>query len=80
MQKLFNNVHRDGQKIFSYVTHVANIEGENLVLKGKYSLTTSKQMGKVAQLLGLTIISSDERPDFYQFHFGVEVIKANEFK
>lgn len=73
MKKLFNNVHRDGNDIYSYVTKVAVIEGNNLVMLGTFSQTTSKQMTKVAELYGLKVVKSKERPDFEMLHYGANV-------
>jgi len=64
MKKLFNNVFLDGNKVISYVTHVATIDKGRLVLNGYYSQSTSRQMSKVAQLLDLLIVHSVERPEF----------------
>lgn len=73
MEKLFNNVHRDGNDIYSYVTKVAVIDGDKLVMLGTFTRTTSKQMGKVAQLYGLTIVKSKERPEFEMLYWGANV-------
>lgn len=73
MEKLFNNVHRDGNDIYSYVTKVAVIDGDKLVMLGTFTQTTGRQMSKVAELYGLTIVKSKEHPEFEMLHFGVNV-------
>jgi hypothetical protein len=75
MKKLFNNVFLDGNKVISYVTHVATIDKGRLVLHGIYSQSTSRQMSKVAQLLDLLIVRSAERPDFDKLPVGIQLGK-----
>jgi len=75
MKKLFNNVFLDGNKVISYVTHVATIDKGRLVLHGIYSQSTSRQMSKVAQLLDLLIVRSAERPDFEMLPIGIQLGK-----
>ena len=75
MKKLFNNVFLDGNKVISYVTHVATIDKGRLVLHGIYSQSTSRQMSKVAQLLDLLIVRSVERPEFEKLPVGIQLSK-----
>ena len=75
MKKLFNNVFLDGNKVISYVTHVATIDKGRLVLNGIYSQSTSRQMSKVAQLLDLLIVRSVGRPDFEMLPIGIQIKK-----
>jgi hypothetical protein len=75
MKKLFNNVFLDGNKVISYVTHVATIDKGRLVLNGIYSQSTSRQMSKVAQLLDLLIVRSVGRPDFEMLPIGTNIKK-----
>jgi hypothetical protein len=75
MKKLFNNVFLDGNKVISYVTHVATIDKGRLVLHGIYSQSTSRQMSKVAQLLDLLIVRSAERPEFEMLPVGIQLGK-----
>lgn len=75
MIKLFNNVFVDGNKVISYVTHVATIDKGRLVLHGIYSQSTSRQMSKVAQLLDLLIVRSKERPEFDKLPIGINIKK-----
>jgi hypothetical protein len=47
----------DGEKLWSYKTHVATFDvGRGLVEHGKWSATTSRHVRKVAKELGLTLI------------------------
>jgi hypothetical protein len=75
MKKLFNNVFLDGNKVISYVTHVATIDKGRLVLHGIYSRSTSRQMSKVAQLLDLLIVRSAERTEFEMLPVGIQLGK-----
>lgn len=43
----------DGNKVISYQTHVATIEGNNLLIYGWYSATTSKHLNQLATAKGL---------------------------
>lgn len=55
MEKYKQNLRIDGNKIFSYNTHVATIDGHMLIRHGWYSVTTSKHVNYVARELGLTL-------------------------
>lgn len=54
------NLHVDGNKVFSYETHVATIDGNNLVKHGWWSMTTSKHINYVAKEYGLTVIDGEK--------------------
>ena len=47
------NLSRDGNKIISYTTHVATIDGDTLLIHGWWSSTTSKHVNYVADVLNL---------------------------
>jgi hypothetical protein len=49
------NLKIEGSKVISYVTHVANIKGDELEVLGYWSATTSRHISYVAQELNLTI-------------------------
>lgn len=70
--KIGNNLFLQGPKIISYQTHVGDIGIESIHSKGKFSRTTGKHLSKVASFLGLRIISSDDKPDFYKHEFGAK--------
>ena len=67
-----------GDKVISYETHVATIEGNKLIEKGKYSRTTSKHIRLVSELLGLEIVHSKKKMKGSFFKFELGVVKLNE--
>lgn len=56
LPKYKDNLHLDGDKVISYVTHVATINhaDRKLLVHGYWSMTTSKHINYVAALYGLT--------------------------
>ena len=58
MTKIMSNVHRDGQRIISYTTHVATIDGGKLLVHGHWSKTTNAQITKVARMFNLDKVDS----------------------
>lgn len=50
---LINNVY-----LYSYNTHVATIQGENLIINDYFSKTTSKHINKFAKLMNKKIIKN----------------------
>jgi hypothetical protein len=56
MNKYKQNLRLDGNKVFSYNTHVATIEGTQLIQLGYWSPTTQKHINYVANELGLGLI------------------------
>lgn len=50
------NLHIDGNNIWSYSTIVAKREGDTLRVLGWWSRTTTKHVNYVAKELGLTLI------------------------
>ena len=73
MEKIANNLHIDGSKVYSYNTHVATISGNKLIENGKYSNSTTKHLRKVSDLFGLIRVKSTERPDFIKLDYGVKI-------
>jgi len=55
LSKHKQNLKIEGSKVISYVTHVANIKGEELEVLGYWSATTTRHINFVAQELNLTI-------------------------
>jgi hypothetical protein len=55
-KKYVQNLRREGNKIYSYATHVATIENENLIQLGYWSQTTQKHINYVARQLNLNLI------------------------
>jgi len=56
--KYLMNLQRDGNKIYSYNTHVATIKGNELHELGWWSVTTQKHINYVANDLELKLIKS----------------------
>jgi hypothetical protein len=54
--KYKQNLRIEGNKVISYVTHVATIKGNELHQLGWWSTTTQKQINYVANELNLTLI------------------------
>ena len=58
MKKYQQNLRLDGNRVISYTTHVATIDGQNLLQLGWWSRTTQKHVNYVAKEYGLTIIKN----------------------
>ena len=56
MKRYKQNLRLDSNKVFSYNTHVATIEGPQLIQLGWWSVTTQKHINHVSNELGLTLI------------------------
>lgn len=54
--KFKQNLTREGNKIYSYYTHVATIDNDKLIQLGYWSVTTQKHINYVARELNLTLI------------------------
>lgn len=50
------NLRVEGDKVWSYSTHVATISGAKLIRHGWWSVTTSKHINHVAREFGLTVV------------------------
>ena len=55
--KYKQNLKVTGNKVFSYNTHVATIEGNDLIQLGYWSQTTQKHINYVAEELDLILIN-----------------------
>ena len=76
--ELCPNVHILGNKVISYQTHVGTIEGDKLLVFGKFSRSTHKHVHYVARTLELSIqMQSTEPQDFYKHHQGVSPHKID---
>jgi hypothetical protein len=53
--KYKENLRREDDKIYSYVTHVATIDNDVLVVHGHWSRITTKHVNYVARYLNLNI-------------------------
>lgn len=49
------NLRKEGNKIISYTTHVATIDGDTLIQHGWWSVTTQKHINYAATQLNLTL-------------------------
>ena len=58
MKKYKQNLKIEGNKVISYVTHVATIKGDELHQLGYWSMTTQKHINYVANELDLLLIKS----------------------
>tara|TARA_B110000285_G_C14994115_1_gene547879 strand:- start:46 stop:231 length:186 start_codon:yes stop_codon:yes gene_type:complete len=58
LQRYTQNLRIEGFKVWSYTTHVATIEGQNLIVLGYWSQTTSKHINYVANQFNLTKINN----------------------
>ena len=56
MDKYKQNLKVEGDKVFSYNTHVATIDGTQLIQLGWWSVTTQKHINYVANEFGLGLI------------------------
>jgi hypothetical protein len=58
MNRYNQNLRIDGNKVISYTTHVATIDGDKLIQLGWWSMTTQKHINYVAKEYCLTIIKN----------------------
>jgi len=56
LRRYNQNLRIEGNKVISYVTHVATIDGSTLKQLGWWSMTTQKHINYVAQELNLELI------------------------
>ena len=56
LEKYKQNLRIEGNKVISYVTHVATIKGNELHQLGYWSMTTQKHINYVAKELNLNLI------------------------
>tara|TARA_R110000772_G_scaffold167532_1_gene279233 strand:+ start:283 stop:465 length:183 start_codon:yes stop_codon:yes gene_type:complete len=59
MKKYKQNLKIEGNKVISYVTHVATIKGDELHQLGYWSMTTQKHINYVANELDLLLIKPE---------------------
>ena len=58
MKKYKQNLRVENDKVFSYATHVATIEGDNLNQLGYWIMTTQKHINYVAKELNLNLVKN----------------------
>ena len=56
LEKYKQNLKIEGDKVISYITHVATIKGDELHQLGYWSMTTQKHINYVAKELNLNLI------------------------
>jgi|TARA_R110001592_G_scaffold27824_1_gene103117 hypothetical protein len=56
LERYNQNLRIEGNKVISYITHVATIEGNELHQLGYWSMTTQKHINYVAKELNLKLI------------------------
>lgn len=56
LDKYKKNLRIKGDKVYSYNTHVATIDGTSLIQLGYWSMTTQKHINYVASQLDLQLI------------------------
>ena len=56
MKKCKQNLRVKNDKVFSYNTHVATIQGDNLIQLGYWSMTTQKHINYVANYFKLNLV------------------------
>ena len=59
--KYKQNLRVEGNKVYSYSTHVATIDGSKLLVHGHWSMTTSKHINHIADEYGLQ--KEDAKPE-----------------
>jgi hypothetical protein len=75
--KVSNNLFVVDDRIISYETEVASIDGDSINEGGKFSRTTTRHISKVASLLGKRIIPSKTKPNFYKHEMGIRIDYSN---
>lgn len=82
--KYKQNLRIEGNKVFSYSTHVATIRGGQLIVHGWWSKTTSKHINRVADVYGLTKVEgereSEREPERNPFSALAMVMKIGEIE
>lgn len=77
--QLSPNLFLDGNKVFSYNTHVAEIKENRLEVFGKYSRTTSKHIYHVSRIFDLPVeINKNKQKDFYKLPMGMAAVSPKE--
>jgi hypothetical protein len=72
MKKIGHNIFLEGNKVYSFLTHVATIEGDKLIEHGKYSKTTTNHVKKVAGMYSLQLVpSTEKKTDFDMLPLGI---------
>ena len=60
MTRYQKNLKIEGEKVYSYNTHVATIKGNKLIVLGHWSMTTSKHINYIATEYNLTKVKASK--------------------
>ena len=69
--ELKNNLFLIGDKVFSYETNVALIQDQRIVMLGKFSRTTTKQINWLSGLTGYPVVHDSRPGNYFKFYAGV---------
>jgi len=69
------NLKVEGDKVYSYRTHVATIQGRKLYQLGYWSATTQKHINHVAREYGLELVK-DQKPEAIKEDRGADMLKT----
>ena len=77
--KIKENLFINDKSVFSYDTHVADINGKEIVEVGKFSRTTTRHIGAVASFIGGTVKQQIklQKVYFFKYEMGVKCLPSN---
>ena len=77
--KIKENLFINDKAVFSYDTHVADINGKEIVEVGKFSRTTTRHIGDVASFIGGTVKQQIklQKVYFFKYEAGVKCLPSN---
>ena len=77
--KIKENLFINDKAVFSYDTHVADINGKEIVEVGKFSRTTTRHIGNVASFIGGRVNNQVklEKVWFNKYEAGVKCLPSN---
>ena len=77
--KIKENLFINDKSVFSYDTHVADINGKEIVEVGKFSRTTTRHIGNVASFIGGHVNNQGklEKVRFFKYEAGVKCLPSN---
>lgn len=77
--KIKENLFINDKAVFSYDTHVADINGKEIVEVGKFSRTTTRHIGDVARFIGGTVKQQIklQKVYFFKYEMGVKCLPSN---
>jgi len=71
--KIKANLFINGERVYSYDTHVADIVGNEIIEVGKFSRTTTSHIGDVARVTGFRVKDKGKlaKINFFKYEMGV---------